>query len=216
MQDVGWKFSIINNLKSFRCKKRYKANMDIILASSSPRRKELLKLLGIEPRIIVPTVDEDIKPGEPVETFIRRVAIAKGQAVYRDNYYHTPIISADTIVLCENKLIGKPRTRSEAFGFLKTLSNNVHDVLTGVSILYHGTSHYDFARTRVEFTGIADEELNYYLDNENYMDKAGAYAIQGKASVFIKKIDGCYFNVMGFPLNLFYTMLKKIGIHIYS
>lgn len=190
--------------------------MDIILASSSPRREELLKLLGIEPRIMIPTVDEDIKPGEPIEVFLRRVAIAKGRAVYSDNYYHTPIISADTIVLCENKLIGKPRTRADAFGFLKTLSNNVHDVLTGVSILYRGTPHYDFARTRVVFTEISDEELNYYLDNENYMDKAGAYAIQGKASVFVKKIDGCYFNVMGFPLNLFYTMLKKIGINLYE
>lgn len=189
--------------------------MDIILASSSPRRQELLKLLGIQPRIMIPTVDEEIKPGEPVETFLRRVAIAKGRAVYSDHFYHTPIISADTIVLCENKLIGKPQTRADAMGFLKTLANNFHDVLTGVSILYRGTSHYDFARTRVEFTGISEEEFNYYLDNENYMDKAGAYAIQGKASVFVKKIDGCYFNVMGFPLNLFYTMLKKIGIHLY-
>jgi septum formation protein len=190
--------------------------MDIILASSSPRRKELLKLLGIEPRIIIPTVDEGIKPGEPVKTFLRRVAIAKGRAVYSEPFYHTPIISADTIVLCENQLIGKPQTRAEAFDFLKTLSNNVHDVLTGVSILYRGTPHYDSACTRVVFTGISDEELNYYLDNENYMDKAGAYAIQGKAAVFVKKIDGCYFNVMGFPLNLFYTMLKKIGINIYE
>ncbi len=193
-----------------------KLKMDIILASSSPRRKELLKLLGIEPRIMIPEVDEGIKPGEPIENFIRRVATAKGRAVYSDNYYHTPIISADTIVLCEKKLIGKPQTRAEAFEFLKILSNNVHDVLTGVSILYRGTSHYDLARTRVEFTGISDEELTYYLDNENYMDKAGAYAIQGKASVFVKRIDGCYFNVMGFPLNLFYTMLKKIGINIYK
>jgi septum formation protein len=190
--------------------------MEIILASASPRRKELLELLGIEPRIIIPTVDEEIKPGEPVETFLRRVAIAKGQSVFSDHFYHTPIISADTIVLCENKLIGKPQTRADAFGFLKTLSNNDHEVLTGISILYHGTIHYDFARTQVVFTEISDEEINYYLDNENYMDKAGAYAIQGKASVFVKKIDGCYFNVMGFPINLFYTMLKKIGINLYS
>lgn len=190
--------------------------MDIILASASPRRKELLKLLGIEPQIIVPTIDEIIKTRESIETFLRRVTISKGKAIYREEFYNTPIISADTIVLCENKLIGKPRTRADAFGFLKTLSNNVHDVLTGVSILYRGTSHYDFARTRVVFSEISDEEINYYLDNENYMDKAGAYAIQGKASVFVKKIDGCYFNVMGFPLNLFYTMLKKIGINLYG
>ncbi|UCH92475.1 MAG: septum formation protein Maf [Candidatus Aminicenantes bacterium] len=191
-------------------------NASFILASSSPRRRELLKLVGISPQIIIPTVDEGIKPGESIETFLRRVTITKGKAIYRQEFYNTPLISADTIVLCENQLIGKPRTRAEAFNFLKILANNVHEVLTGVSILYRGTPHYDVARTRVVFTEISDEEINYYLDNESYMDKAGAYAIQGKASVFIKKIDGCYFNVMGFPLNLFYTMLKKIGINIYG
>jgi septum formation protein len=190
--------------------------MNFILASSSPRRQELLKLVGIKPQIIIPTIDESIKSGESIETFLRRVTIAKGQAVYQDNFYHTPIISADTIVLCENKMIGKPQTRTEAFSFLKTLSNNIHDVLTGVSILYKGTPHYNFASTRVVFTGISPGEIEYYLDNENYMDKAGAYAIQGKAAVFVKKIEGCYFNVMGFPLNLFYTMLKNIGITIYA
>ncbi|MCP5104866.1 MAG: septum formation protein Maf [bacterium] len=185
--------------------------LNLILASSSPRRKELLKLVGIEPRIIVPHVDENQRPGESIDTFLRRVSISKGKAVYRDEFFHVPVISSDTIVLCENQVIGKPVDRAQAFSFLKLLSGNVHEVLTGVAILYRGESHYDYARTRVEFSEISDEELNYYLDNENYQDKAGAYAIQGMASVFVKKIDGCYFNVMGFPLNLFYTMLKTIN-----
>lgn len=192
-----------------------KPETTFILASSSPRRKELLKLVGIEPRIIIPTVDERIKPGEPIETFLRRVTISKGDSVYKEEFYDIPIISADTIVLCENRLIGKPVDRAEASEFLRTLSNNVHEVWTGVSMRYRGTPYYDYARTRVVFADITDEELRYYLDNEDYLDKAGAYAIQGRASVFVKKIDGCYFNVMGFPLNLFYNMLKEIGIHIY-
>ena len=192
-----------------------KPETTFILASSSPRRKELLKLVGIEPRIIIPTVDESIKPGESIETFLRRVTISKGEAVYKEEFYDIPIISADTIVLCENRLIGKPVDRAEASEFLKILSDNVHEVWTGVSIRYRGTPYYDHARTRVVFSGISDEELRCYLDNEDYLDKAGAYAIQGRASVFVKKIDGCYFNVMGFPLNLFYTLLKKIGIDIY-
>lgn len=171
--------------------------------------------MGIEPRIIIPTVDESIKPGESIETFLRRVTISKGEAICKEEFYDTPIISADTIVLCENRLIGKPVDRAEASEFLKILSDNVHEVWTGVSIRYRGTPYYDYARTRVVFAEISDEELRCYLDNEDYLDKAGAYAIQGRASVFVKKIDGCYFNVMGFPLNLFYNMLKEIGIHIY-
>ena len=190
--------------------------MNFILASSSPRRRELLKLVGIRPRVIAPSVDEGIKPGESFETFIRRVTLAKGQAVYSEEFHDTPVISADTIVWCENQLIGKPRDRAEARGFLKILANNVHQVFTGVSILYRGTPYYELARTDVVFTAISDDEIDYYLDNEDYMDKAGAYAIQGKASVFVKKIDGCYFNVMGFPLSLFYSMLKGIGIKIFE
>jgi septum formation protein len=186
-----------------------------ILASSSPRRRELLKMVGIEPRILIPEVDEGRRPGESVEDYLRRVTLAKGEAVYREEFYDIPIISADTIVLCAGRIIGKPRTRDEAAEFLKTLSGNVHEVWTGVSILYKGMPHYDYSRTRVVFDDISDEELQYYLDAEDYMDKAGAYAIQGKASVFVKKIDGCYFNVMGFPLNLFYRMLEEVGINIY-
>lgn len=189
--------------------------MKLILASSSPRRKELLKMLGIEPKVLISSLDENQLPGEPVETFLRRVSIAKGEAVYKDEYFDIPIISSDTIVWCDNLIIGKPQDREEAARFLKILSGNVHDVLTGLAILYRGESHYEYARTRVEFSEINEEELNYYLSNEHYLDKAGAYAIQGLASVFVKRIDGCYFNVMGFPVNVFYQMLKKLGIELF-
>jgi septum formation protein len=172
--------------------------------------------VGIEPKILVPTIDESKLPGESTESFLRRVAIAKGEAVYREEFVDIPIISSDTIVICDNRILGKPVDVPQAGEFMKLLSGNVHEVWTGVSILYRGEAHYDFARTGVEFNGISERELQYYLENEDYMDKAGAYAIQGMASVFVKKIDGCYFNVMGFPLNLFYNMLKKIGIHMYK
>ncbi|MCP4214751.1 MAG: septum formation protein Maf [bacterium] len=187
-----------------------------ILASSSPRRKELLNLLSLQPQIVVPEVDESRLPDEAVADFLRRVTIAKGKSVLCQEYFNDPIISSDTIVLCDGVIIGKPKDRHEAFDILKTLSDSFHQVLTGVAIHYRGKSHYEFATTRVEFAPLSDAEINYYLDNENYMDKAGAYAIQGKASVFVKKIDGCYFNVMGFPLNLFYEMLKALDIKIFS
>lgn len=190
--------------------------MRLILASSSPRRKELLNMLGIEPEIIVSFVDENQLPGEPLDTFLRRVSIAKGEAVYRDEFFDIPVISSDTIVLCDHIIMGKPVDRDEASRFLKALSGNVHEVLTGLAILYRGVSHYEYARTRVEFSEISEAELRYYLDNEDYMDKAGAYAVQGKASVFVKRIDGCYFNIMGFPVNLFYRMMKGLGLNLYK
>ncbi len=190
--------------------------MRLILASSSPRRKELLEMLGLEPEIIVPFVDENCLPGEPIENFLRRVSIAKGEAVYRDEFFNDPVISSDTIVWCDNLIIGKPINRDEAYRFLKILSGNVHEVLTGLAIRYRGVFYYEYARTQVEFSEISEEELKYYLDNEDYMDKAGAYAIQGLASAFVKRIDGCYFNVMGFPVNLFYQMMKGLGIELYK
>lgn len=187
-----------------------------ILASSSPRRKELLRLVGIQPRILIPTVDESMHPGEEVETFLKRVTIAKGEAVYRDEFFQTPVISSDTIVYCDGEVIGKPRDRDEAREFLNKLSGNTHEVWTGVAIRYRDRCDYNYARTAVEFSPLWEQEIQYYLDNEDYMDKAGAYAIQGRASVFVKKIDGCYFNVMGFPLNMFYNMLKGMNISLYS
>ncbi len=190
--------------------------MEFILASSSPRRKELLRLLGLQPRILIPEADERRLEGEGVLEFLKRVTGDKGRAVYRDEYFHTPIISSDTIVLLENSIIGKPVDPGDARGILQRLSGRVHEVLTGVCIRYRGEEHYDYARTAVHFTHISEGELEYYLEHEHYMDKAGAYAIQGMASVFVEKIDGCYFNVMGFPLNLFYSMLKGMGITLFA
>lgn len=190
--------------------------MRIILASSSPRRRELLRLIGLEPEIIVPSVEEDIKPGESAENFIRRMARHKGEVIYRENFYDVPVVSSDTVVTVDHTILGKPLDRQDAFNMLKILSGNVHEVITGVSILYRGESVFDLAVTKVYFTELSETEIEFYLDNEDYKDKAGAYGIQGKASVFVERIEGCYFNVVGFPLNLFYKMLKKIGIETYK
>lgn len=126
------------------------------------------------------------------------------------------ILSADTIVLLQNKILGKPIDRRHAYTMLASLSNQMHEVWTGISIAYQQKVLFDYQRTKVYFEKISDSEIEYYLDNEQYLDKAGAYAIQGRASVFVKKIEGCYFNVMGLPLHLIMQMLKRIGIQIYS
>jgi len=183
---------------------------DFILASTSPRRKELLKLINISPLIISPDFEELKLENESIHEFLKRVSVGKGRSVLNNNTYHSIIISSDTIVVINEEIIGKPKNREDAFDILKKLSGQKHSVITGVAIHYRGKVLYDFSTTTVFFETLEDKQIVDYLDNENYSDKAGAYAIQGLASVFVKKIDGCFFNVMGFPLNLFYNMLKKI------
>ncbi len=185
----------------------------IILASSSPRRKELLQLINIKPKVITPVYDETRKEKESIKTFLKRVSLGKGKSIKNENNFDSIIISSDTIVIIDNKIIGKPKDRKHAFEILQKLSGKKHKVITGIAIHYKNKAIYNYKETYVYFEVLTKNEINTYLDNENYMDKAGAYAIQGLASVFIKKIDGCYFNVMGFPLNLFNNMLKELDLN---
>lgn len=190
--------------------------MKVILASASPRRRELLRLIGLEPEVIPADIEEAVLPGEAVDAFLRRVAIAKGLAVYRKRFHHALLISADTVVRLGDELIGKPADRDEAFAMLSRLSGREHEVLTGLALLYEGETTFAISRTLVRFKELAAAEIHHYLDHENFMDKAGAYAIQGRAAVFVERIEGCYFNVMGFPLNLFCSMLGERGVKLYA
>ncbi len=190
--------------------------MDFILASSSPRRKELLNLVGIDPLVISPDIKENLIDGESLEKFLERITAEKAWSIYRNTYLNSVIFSADTIVLLHDKILGKPVDRRHATTMLASLSDQMHEVWTGISILYQQKIYFDYQRTNVYFEKISHSEIEYYLDHEQYLDKAGAYAIQGRASVFVKKINGCYFNVMGLPLHMIMQMLKKIDIQIYS
>lgn len=190
--------------------------MKIVLASASPRRKELLQLIGLNPEIIPPDIDEIIRPHEPLAVFLERVTIAKGIEVYKKKFFSHLLISADTVVLLDDLLIGKPTSREDAFGMLNRLSGQRHEVLTGISLMYQGETSFEISRTAVYFKELAASEINFYLDHENFMDKAGAYSIQGRAAIFVERIDGCFFNVMGFPLNLFYRMVNERGLNLYD
>jgi septum formation protein len=190
--------------------------MKIVLASASPRRRELLQLIGLNPEIITPDIDEFIKPDESPAVFLERVAIAKGIEVYKKKFFSHLLISADTVVLLDDSLIGKPMDRKDAFRMLKQLSGQRHEVLTGISLMYQGETSFEISRTAVYFKELADSEIDFYLDHENFLDKAGAYAIQGRAALFVERIDGCFFNVMGFPLNLFYRMVSERGLDLYE
>jgi len=190
--------------------------MKIVLASASPRRRELLCLIGLNPEIIIPDIDEVSRPDEAPEVFLERVAIAKGIEVYKKKFFRHLLISADTVVLLENSLIGKPLDRGDAFRMLRRLSGQRHEVLTGISLMCQGETTFAISRTAVYFKELAEKEIDFYLDHETYLDKAGAYAIQGRAAIFVEKIEGCFFNVMGFPLSLFYRMVEERGLDLYE
>jgi septum formation protein len=190
--------------------------MKVVLASASPRRKELLQLIGLAPEVIPPNIEEAARGGETVDAFLERVTIAKAFEIYKKKFFHALIVSADTMVRLDDALIGKPTGRAGAAAMLQRLSGRQHEVLTGLALMHQGETRFAISRTQVYFKALDDREIGFYLDHENFMDKAGAYAIQGRAAIFVERIEGCFFNVMGFPLNLFYRMLGELGLNVYG
>ena len=197
--------------------------MKIILASNSPRRKEILEGVGVTFEVVVSGANEysdAIEPG----IYAEDIALCKGEAVYREICNtdskraadESLIISADTIVLVDKKILGKPRNREDAIKMLTSLSGKEHEVITGIAVHYMGKSVRAHEVTRVFFDDVSREQIEKYVDTSEPYDKAGAYAIQGISSKFIKKIDGCYFNVVGLPIfKLYKTVLSEYGVHLY-
>ena len=173
----------------------------LILASASLGRRELLAQVGLEPDKIVPAdIDEAARPGESPRGFASRLAETKGRTVasiHRDDF----VLAADTVVACGRRILDKPLSRSQASGHLILLSGRRHRVFTGVSLVSPCGSMNSFSvMTQVIFKRLHPSELNSYLESGEWQDKAGGYAIQGKAGGFIKRINGSYSNVIGLPL----------------
>ena len=183
-------------------------NKDIILASQSPRRAFLLKQIGIKFRQISSNINEVENEMSP-ENFVAHYSMKKAETVFKTNQ-NSFVIGVDTIVLFDNTILGKPKDHNQARKFLQILSGNHHIVLSGISICTSGYKISEVEKTKVYFNQIQDEDIEEYINTNEPMDKAGAYGIQGFGSQFIKKIYGCYFNVMGFPIPLFYDMVKKL------
>lgn len=183
-------------------------NEDIILASQSPRRAFLLKQLGLKFRQISANIKE-VENGMPSDDFVKYYSMKKADKVFKNNL-NSFVIGADTIILIDNKIIGKPRNYNEAKKFLRTISSNCHIVLTGISICFKETTISKIEKTKVYFNQISEQDIEEYILTNEPMDKAGAYGIQGFGSQFIKRIEGCFFNVMGFPIPLFYKMVKEL------
>ncbi len=187
-------------------------NESVLLASASPRRQELLRAAGISFEAIASNIPELIQPGETGEQFVRRMAVAKAEQVAADRPGETRlIVAADTVVLVNQTVLGKPDSASGAASMLRLLSGRTHVVLTGLCVLEApiGRRWVETVRTQVRFGPLTEEEIRQYVATGEPLDKAGSYAIQGLASKFVEWIEGCYFNVVGLPVPTLYRLLKQ-------
>ena len=190
--------------------------MKFILASSSPRRQELLLRLQTPFDIILPDVDESIIPpdGSP-ETYCTALAELKANDISQ-HYPNNLVIGSDTIVVLDDQIMGKPDDKAQAQNMLETLSGKTHHVYTGVCLKWADKNiHHLFAEiTMVTFRELSAADINHYIESCPPYDKAGSYGIQDWSAIFVKEIKGCYDNVVGFPISRFYVELKKLGINL--
>lgn len=188
---------------------------DLILASASPRRRELLEKLGLKFTVCPANVDEDRLPDEDALAYPLRTAVKKAMAV-ADGRENAIVIAADTVVALDDEILGKPKSEDEAKAMLRRLSGREHIVITGIGIAdtVSGRTLSTTEQTIVYFYPLTAEEIDAYVASGEPMDKAGAYGIQGKGSLLVRKIDGDYFNVVGLPLGKLYRLLLNMDADI--
>lgn len=186
----------------------------MILASASPRRKEILENFGFSFKIIVKNIDETSDKTRAEEKILE-IAEKKARAAAID-FPDENIVGADTVVVVDGKILGKPKDEKEVFSMLKSLSGRSHEVITAFSFINinKNISYSDYEITKVYFKNLTDDEINWYINTKEPMDKAGAYGIQGKGAFFVEKIEGDFFSVMGFPLGKFVRFLNKTGFNL--
>lgn len=188
----------------------------LILASKSPRREKLLRLFGLDFKIITADVDESISATQPT-VFAEQLALRKAKTV-AVGQPNSLVIGADTIVIHAGQILGKPKNKSEAFAMLSALSGATHNVITGVALVQTNaegkTSRQKIfhEQTKVQFSPLSEQEINTYIESGSPMDKAGAYGIQDDmGALFVKAIEGDYYNVVGLPLNRLYNEMKTFS-----
>ena len=186
----------------------------MILASGSPRRQEILKEVGFNFKVMVPEIEEVSKEEEPVKKILdisRKKAMSVGEK-YTNEY----VLSADTVVVVDDKILGKPKNVEEAREYLSLLSGREHEVITAYTFMSIEKKFFlsDYSVSKVKFYKLDEETINWYIETGEYKDKAGAYGIQGKGRVLVENINGDFFSIMGFPVASFVNKLKEIGIDI--
>lgn len=187
---------------------------EIILASGSPRRQSLLKNLGLCFSTISVNIDESFLPQESPRDAVRRLARQKAERAVPILKENCLLIAADTIVVLDGQVMGKPGSEEEALEMLTRLSGRCHQVITAICIRTQGGYEVEDETTRVYFRPLNKEEIKAYIASGEPADKAGAYGIQGRGGLLVQRIEGCYFNVVGLPMSRLYLMLKKHGIDL--
>lgn len=187
--------------------------MKLILASASARRAQILRDAGLHFQIISSAVDETPLDGESPQDLVRRLAEQKAQLVAARAVGPAIIIGADTVVVVDGKMLGKPRSGEEARTMLAQLSGRTHAVFTGLALvrLPDGATRQDLEATQVTFAPLSEEEISSYVATGEPFDKAGAYAVQGRGGRHVSRIEGCFYNVVGLPLARLYRLLKEYG-----
>lgn len=186
--------------------------MQLILASGSARRRELMEMAGYDFTVRVSNADESSAISDPA-LMVRELALKKARSVQEELGEPCCVVGADTVVVIDGRIIGKPRDEEDAFAILRTLSGREHMVYTGLCVLCGADepfAHCD--ETRVTFSELSDVEIRAYIKTGEPMDKAGAYGVQGVGCVFVKRVEGCYFTVIGLPMPTLYGALKEKGI----
>lgn len=186
--------------------------MNIILASGSPRRRQLLEQLGLSFTVQSSDVDESVEPGLSPAAMVEQLSLRKGQAVAERVGPDSLVLAADTVVALEDAVLGKPQDQAKAVSMLTSLSGKTHQVYTGVTLLGGGRRVTEHETTAVTFRSLSREEIVAYVDTGEPMDKAGAYGIQGYGALLVERLEGDYFNVMGLPLCRLGRMLAAFGV----
>ena len=186
--------------------------MKVILASASPRRQALLQQIGIEPVVQPASFEEMGGRAELAHEVVLANAKGKCDAVYAEAGDELPVVAADTIVVIDNVILGKPQDEAEAQAMLTRLSGRTHQVMTGVAVRYKGQQLAKVCTTDVSFRELTAAEIAAYIATKEPLDKAGAYGIQGRGAILVEKINGCYNNVVGLPLTMLHEMFRQLGV----
>lgn len=192
--------------------------MKFILASKSPRRREILENLGLDFRIVTSEADESYSEGTSPSDVVMTLSARKAAAVKAhlekegEDLSDTVIIAADTVVSASGEILGKPKDKEDSERMLRLLSGSEHSVLSGITVIYNGSSASAYEETFVRFSQMSEKEIKWYAESGEPDDKAGAYAIQGYASMWVEGIDGCYFNVVGLPV----ACLRKLLLRVFG
>ena len=194
------------------------SSVQIILASASPRRRELLEQIGVIAIVQPVDIDETQQGHEPAIKYVQRLAMEKAQTGFEtiDNKDMLPVLGSDTIIEVDTMVLGKPENRQQAKEMLELLSDRKHTVHSSVAIVTHEGKLIETSSTQVHFKALAEEEIDSYLETGEADDKAGSYAIQGRAAQFIKNINGSYTGVMGLPLYETVQLLKRCGVKTFK